>query len=173
MKINAHKITDGYLLQRACWFTSGKYPQNVNKLMDNLCKAEHSPIRTQMYWVEMFSIPTFVSVHLVRHHVGVVHFVHSNRDDLGGDGEADRNTPINHAMLINAQGLIDMTRKRLCGKAHVETRKVMKEIKSIMELLDPIVAKYMVRNCEYRGMCPEVKSCGEVYAEFVDKDLVR
>lgn len=159
MKINVHKLTDGYLLKRACWFTSGKYITDFDKAMDEQCEAEHSPIRTQLYWVEMYSIPTFVSVHLVRHHVGVQHFVQTNRDDLGGVA-ADRNTPINHAMLINAQGLIDMARKRLCGKAHESTRKVMREIRCAIECLEPTLAEHMVRNCVYRGKCPEKKPCG-------------
>lgn len=161
MKINVHKVTDSYLLQRACWFTSGKFPTNTDKAMSELCKAEHSPIRTQLYWVEMFSIPTFVSVHLVRHHVGVQHFVQSNRDDLTKAQDIiTRDTPINHAMLINAQGLIDMARKRLCGKAHTETKKVMRELKEMVKALDPVLAGYMVRNCEYRKGCPEKNPCG-------------
>jgi thymidylate synthase ThyX len=111
-----------------------------------------------MFWVEMRGIPTFVSVHLVRHKIGVEHFVQSNRTDVV-ETIADRNTPINHAMLLNAQSLVNLSRKRLCMKASKETREVMQEIKNKVGLVDEILPKYMVKDCEYRGKCVERNPC--------------
>ena len=57
---------------------------------------EHSPSRTQLFWVVMEGIPSFVSVHFVRHAaVGQQHYVMSNRVDRGGDGNdiVTRNSP--------------------------------------------------------------------------------
>ena len=53
-----------------------------------------------------------------------------------------------------------MARKRLCNKASVETRMVMREIWAGVQLVDGHLAKAMVPDCEYRGGCHELKSCG-------------
>lgn len=153
MKITVTKLTDEILLRRACSFTTGK---DSNMSLSTIYKNEHSPIRTQMFWIEMEDIPTFVSVHLVRHKIGVEHFVRSNREDRDGDSEANRNTPVNHAMLLNAQTLINMARKRLCRKASKETQDVMKRIRFFVSLIDSDLSDQMIPECEYRrGYCPE------------------
>lgn len=46
--------------------------------------AGHSPIRTLMFTVRM-EIPYYVSVHFVRHKVGVEHYVRSQRNDRQSD----------------------------------------------------------------------------------------
>jgi len=126
---------------------------------------EHSPSRTQMFWIIMEGIPTKVSVHLVRHAaVGQQHYVMSNRPDRGGAGDdaVTRNSPVNHRMLLNAQHLIDMSRKRLCFQASKETRDVMIEIREAVEWVDGDLSDYMVPNCVYRGgYCCEPKPCGQ------------
>lgn len=162
IEISVKKLTDNLLIDKACSFTVDK---EVNvKDYYKMYKSEHSPIRTQMYWIEMLNIPSFVSVHLVRHKLGVEHFVKSLRDDRGGTGVEDRNTPVNHAMLINAQALIYMARKRLCSKAHIETQKVMHDIRDAIDAVDPDLAKAMVVDCVYRGGCFEFNGCN-----FYDK----
>ena len=162
MNIRVTKLTDIDILRKACEATMRG--QTSKASLDKMYKCEHSPIRTQLFWVEMIGIPTFVSVHLVRHKHGVEHFVMSNREDRGGTGKEDRYTPINHSMFINAQALIQMSRKRLCGSAHLEAQKVMQAIKYEIEKIDPDLARYMVRECEYRnGVCPELKCCGNLY----------
>jgi len=160
MNIVIKKLTDEKIMQRACEMT-----MNGNKIskttLEKIYDCEHSPIRTQIFWIEMIGIPTFVSVHLVRHNIGVTHFVKSNREDLGGDGVANRLTPVNHGMFINAQELINMARKRLCLKTHKDTRKVMQMIKKEIEIVDPALAKFMVPECEYRQSCHELKPCNK------------
>ena len=124
-------------------------------------QSEHSPIRTQLFWIEMINIPTFVSVHLVRHKIGVEHFVMSNRDDLGGKNNVEsRLTPVNHAILINAQALIFIGRRRLCYKSHRMTVAVMRKIVKAVREVDPDLADYIVPECVYRnGYCPELSEC--------------
>ena len=158
MNIKVTKITDKSLADLACSYTTGN-EVNVRD-MHKLYMSEHSPIRTQMFVVEMQDIPTFVSVHLVRHKIGVEHFVRSNRPDRGGDGTADRNTPVNHMMLINAQALITMARKRLCFKASKETRDVMLKILDGVWGVDKELSDCMMPDCEYRNGCHEFSSCG-------------
>lgn len=157
MRIISSKLTGTGLMQKACSFTIDK--ESKATLFD-MYRCEHSPIRTQIFCIEMYDIPTFVSVHLVRHNVGVVHFVKSNRDDRCGDGTEDRNTPVNHMMIINAQALINMSRKRLCFKAHQKTIEVWELVKDSLVDIDNDLCNYMVRECEYRNGCYEKKSCG-------------
>lgn len=120
----------------------------------------HSPIRTQMFAVYM-EVPTFVSVHFVRHKAGVEHFVCSNRDDRGGGKDTARDTMINHMMLLNAETLITMAHKRLCGCAHTWTQRTMELIRDRIRAVDPDLADVMVPLCGWRnGRCDEPKCCG-------------
>ena len=159
MKATVKKITDETILKKACEMTMKGTKSHITT--DKIYCCEHSPIRTQLFWIELYEIPTFVSVHLVRHKVGVEHYVMSNRDDRGGEVNVSRSSPINHAILVNAQSLINIFRKRLCNKSHKETIELMHLIKDQVELVDPVLVKYLVPECEYRGgLCHENKSCG-------------
>lgn len=160
MQVVVKPLTDIDLVRKACSFTTGK---DSNISIEQIARCEHSPLRTLMFWIEMYDIPTFVSVHLVRHKIGVEHFVKSNREDRPGyTGDSGRMQPVNHAMLINAQELIFMARKRLCAKAHPMTQMVIQMIK---EQLPWELAQYMVPECTYRGgVCYELKPCGKAPA---------
>lgn len=159
MEIRVTKLTGQDLMRRACEMTMNggqKSKASLRKLYD----SEHSPIRTQVFWIEMIGIPSFVSTHFVRHKIGVEHFVMTNRDDRGGDKEANRNTPVDHGMFINAQALINMSRKRLCKKAHAKATEVMQAIKEEIAKVDPDLENFMVPECLYRNGCHELKTCG-------------
>ena len=127
-----------------------------------ILRAEHSPIRSLIYCFEITNVKSWVVTHLVRHHVGIEKWVrtqrtdrtHINRDELPQGAE------IEMEIEANAQALINMSRKRLCSQASVETREVMNAIKKEVEKKDPIVAEVMVKECIYRGYCPEMWSCG-------------
>lgn len=78
MNVTVKKLTDVGLLQRANSFTTG----HESKM--TLAKAyayQHSPIRTQLFWIECREIPLFVASQLVRSHVGVQFFQRSKRPD--------------------------------------------------------------------------------------------
>lgn len=161
MKITAKRTTDDNLFREAC--ESTLRPGQVSKVsFEKMLRCEHSPIRARMYWVRMEGIPTFVSVHLVRHHVGVDHFVMSNRDDRGGDGDDNvtRNSPVTHSMHINAQALIAMSRKRLCLNSHKKTVAVWTKVRKTIAAIDPEMGKFLLPECAYRnGLCPELRQC--------------
>lgn len=161
MEATVQKLTDVSVLRRACEMTLR--PGLTSKAsLRKLYQTEHSPIRTQMFWVELTNVPTFVSVHFVRHKVGVEHFVQSNRDDRGGAGDTvvNRLTPVNHGMLLNAATLIQMSLKRLCLVSHKKTVEAMSRIRKAVRDQDPDLAHFMVPACVYRnGICPEIKPC--------------
>ncbi len=168
--IKVNKITDVNLLRKSCESTMIIGTSNIS--LDKAYQSMHSIIRTQLFWIEMTNIPTFVSVHIVRHNIGVNHFVMTNRDDRGSlDGkDIHRLTPVKHSMLINAEALINMSRKRLCNQSHKETRDIMNYIKSEVKKVDLDLAKYMIPECEFRNnYCPELKPCGKIKEKNYEK----
>lgn len=129
-----------------------------------LYEAEHSPMRAVLFWI-VLEIPYWVSVHLVRHKIGVEHFVSSQRNDRQtayDRTKAPQDAPVLHGMLINAQALVTMSRKRLCGKASPPTREAWEKVVRAIYYVDPMLAYRMVPECVYRGgRCHEFKSCGK------------
>lgn len=159
MTVTVKKITNKRLAERACEFTTGS-PVNIRN-MKKFYLSEHSPIRTQLYWIEMKDIYSYVSTHLVRHKFGVEHYVKSNREDRGGEEGADRYSRVDHAMLINAQALINMARKRLCYKASTDTRLLMETIVEALVGIDDDLVPSLLPDCMYRGRCHEFQPCTE------------
>jgi hypothetical protein len=122
-------------------------------------RSEHSPIRVATYQVDMIGIPAWVSVHFSRHKIGVEHFVTSNREDITGKTRTADAT-VDHIMVINAQALITMARKRLCYKASDETRETMEAVWDAIRAIDQTLAATMAPDCIYRGRCNEFSPCG-------------
>lgn len=160
MIVKIEKITDLKLANELAEFTT--HGQTVNASITAWARSEHSPLRSLIYKIRFFDLPTFVSVHLVRHFLGVVHFVMSNRTDRGGAGDnvINRLTPVNHAMLINAQEIINISRKRLCFKSHTKTIESWLKVKKELKTIEPELEPFLVPECVYRnGICPEFKQC--------------
>lgn len=162
MKVTVSKISNEDLLRTTC--ESTMHNPVVSKMtLAGIYNCEHSPIRSQIFVIKMEGIPSFVSVHFVRHKIGVEHFVQTMRDDRGAQEVADRNTPVNHTMIANAQAIINMGKKRLCYKASDKTREVFNLIIDAIMLVDEELPKFLVPECIYRGgYCHEPKICGKV-----------
>lgn len=152
--------------KKACETTTGKSitKETTHNLLRKMYLAEHSPIRCRLFFVQIKNIPTFVCNHFVRHKVGVEFFCLSHRSDRCKvpDEQSNRLTPTNFSMLINAQALINMARKRLCNKASKETRETMELIVNTIREIDPSLALRLVPDCEYRGYCHEIQPCRRV-----------
>ena len=126
--------------------------------------AEHSPIRRlkiSWKWEGLFS---WVSVHFVRHKNGIEHWVKTQRTDRTSHkinrNNLPQNAQVNHEAEANAQALINISRKRLCFLASAETREAWKEVRAQVAEQEPVLASVMVKECVYRGFCPEMKPCG-------------
>lgn len=175
MEIYVKQVTSWSRALDAARMTVGKVPlhkEPSDEWKDKMLMAEHSPIRLVEYDIYLKDIPSFVATHLVRHHIGCEKFVCSKRDDRGGGKPENINrlTPVDMMITCNAQSLINISKDRLCSKAHPETIKVWKAVKNAIAEIDPIMAKHMVRKCEYRNMCPEKDGCG-YYKIIYKKDL--
>ena len=123
--------------------------------------AEHSPIRLIKFSWEWRDLPSWVSVHFVRHKFGIEHFVSTQRTDRTG---IDRNnlpqgSLVRHRCEANAQAIINISRKRLCNMASPETRTAWKLVLEEIDKICPELVSCCVPECAYRGFCPEMKGC--------------
>ena len=149
--------------------SSTKYPNDEWKI--KLLSAEHSPARELWFGIKM-QIPYWVSVHLVRHHIGVNHYVQSQRNDRQEKydrTQAPQGEIVSHIMSINAQELIFMSHKRLCNQASPETRHLMRQICDLVIKSNPEFKDLLVPLCVYRGgRCTEFNPCGynKIYKEM-------
>lgn len=148
---------------------AGEYPSDSWKKTILLC--EHSPIRKIRLSWKWENLKSWISVHFVRHWVGILHWVSTQRTDRTGINrdELPQNALVMHECEANAQALINISRRRLCGQAAAETRQAWIEVRDEVAKHDPILASVMVPECVYRGFCPEFKPCGycetEAYKE--------
>lgn len=124
--------------------------------------TEHSPIRLVQYRITLKGIPSSVSVHLVRHKIGVEPFVTTRRPDRGEFQDKGRDTLVDHQMVLNAQAYITICRKRLCHQSESKTVKVWKAVMKQMQKVDPILANIGAPDCVYRGHCPEFQDCNVI-----------
>lgn len=139
--------------------SSAKAPSD--EWIERLVKAEHSPIRELWFGIKM-EIPYWVSVHFVRHHIGVNHYVQTQRTDRTGTdrNELPQSALVSHIMSINAQSLINMSHKRLCKQASEETQQVMRMIVDEVIKIAPYMKDVLVPLCKYRnGKCTEMFPC--------------
>lgn len=125
-----------------------------------ILKSHHSPIRTLMFTIKMY-LPYCNSVHFVRHKYGVEHYVTSQRNDRQSNydrDEAKQSEFVSHIMDINAEELIFMESKRLCGLADRRTRYIAGLIKEEVVKVCPEFKDFLVTPC-CNGECNEIYPC--------------
>ena len=198
MKVNVIQETSWSRALNAARRTIGKPPLNKEP-SDNWRKmvimAEHSPIKLVEYLISFKDLRQWVGVHLLRHE-HMLPFIHSQRVDrredidsltekvmsiIEEDVKSDESfnkrdylfqgEPNDQDFVVNAQTLINISRKRLCHCASKETREAWVAVKEAIKEFDPIMASFMVPNCIYRGRCPEMNTCGYYKTDKFKKEL--
>lgn len=172
------------------------YPTSKQKL--EWLIAEHSPIKVVQWCIDIDNLRQWVGVHLLRHPF-VLPYIASQRadkvedketqiemvlsyikEDIINDPSFDKSTwrdyrlqgsVNNHSFVVNAQTLINVSKKRLCNCASKETREVWKMVHECIKEIDSEMAAVMVPTCIYRGFCPEIKCCGYCLTEKYKKEL--
>ena len=127
-----------------------------------ILEARHSPIRYLRYSFKLEGIPSWVSVHLVRH-VHAQPYVKSQRNDRQSEYDrtkAPQDAPVDMIWDINAEELMVIANKRLCGQASMETRIVVKDICSLAQKHTPEFDGLLVPMCVYQNGCHEMRPCG-------------
>lgn len=98
------KHTGVELVQLAASFTSGHESKITLK---RAYKTEHSIIRTQIFTIECYGIPLFVSTHFIRHHVGSQPYQLTCRIDRPGGGNPHLKERIAEVNALLADGKIE------------------------------------------------------------------
>lgn len=157
--------------------TMGKEPLDKEPSREFKLKslyAEHSQIKLVEYLVQFKDLRQWVGVHLLRHPF-ILPFIHSQRADRRDNpvprDEMPQGSLNDQDFVINAQAMINISRKRLCNCASKETREAWQAVKDEVAKIDPEMAQVMVRQCVYRGFCPEMKCCGFCRTEAYMKEL--
>lgn len=171
--------------------TVGKEPKSLDYEPSDAWKrtvimAEHSPIKLVEYCISYANLRQWVGVHLLRHEhvIPQIHTQRENRrdiikeypyvqaalDEIKEEHLRDYANPRDYLrqgevndqdFYVNAQTLINISRRRLCNTSSKETRAAwMLVVQTLKEEVDPIIADFLVPNCIYRGFCPEPESCG-------------
>ena len=168
MRVEITKLTSWNDVLNAARFTQRKLTidkEPSDNFKRNIIKAEHSPLRSLIFNIDLYDIPRFVSDHLVRH-VHAQPYVSTGRSDVLEENlprdEQKMTDLYNTRLLLNAQEIINISRIRLCNHAEKETIQVWKMVRDkLREIGEEILANACVPSCIYRcGFCPEIKSCG-------------
>jgi hypothetical protein len=139
-----------------------------------ITRAEHSPIRLIEFLIKTEGVKSWITVHNVRHKIGIEHFVSTQRDDRTGVSRDDKpqGALVDYECLVNLQELLTIARKRLCRQAHKETRDFWKIIidtlltdEKTRDLLEPVKHLFVPECVARAGNCPEMNWCG-----FSDSD---
>lgn len=166
VEVLKHPTEEDWLLCKKCTLVtvskdSDKPPTDEWKV--KLLKANHSPIRTLQFCFRLSDIPSWVSVHLVRH-VHATPFVSTQRNDRQSNYDrrkAPQDSPVTMCWYMNAEELITISHKRLCMQASKETRELVQMICDEVVKLNPEFKGLFVPNCAYRGgLCDEFNCCG-------------
>lgn len=163
--VTCNRVTDWPLVYDAARATQGKTPigkEPSDAWKEKIMRSPHSPIRCLQYFIQVIC-PYYVQGHITRHKNGVEFFCGSQRNDRQDkyDRKAARqDTPVIMGMLINADALRFISRRRLCNKADPATRQTWRAIVDAVAEIDPIVAKYCQPECWWQnGVCDELQSC--------------
>lgn len=79
--VSVRKLTDVDLMRESCGMT---FDGESHASLKTIYKSEHSPARTQMFWITLNHVKLFIATHLLRHHVGSQPFQLTCRDDRKG-----------------------------------------------------------------------------------------
>ena len=167
MRIEVTELTSWKDVLNAARFTQRKPlldKEPSDKFKRNIIRAEHSPLRCLMFFIDMYDIPYYVAMHFRTHKLVHAPFVSTSRPDIDGNQkpreEQKKTDLVNMRLMLDAQEIIAISKVRLCNKAEKETRKVWIQVAKELEKIEPLLAQACCPTCVYRGFCSEIKSCG-------------
>ena len=133
-----------------------------DKFKLDILKSEHSPIRALYFTIRVEGIPYFSAMHFRTHKKGVEFFISTQRTDRTNVSrdKKPQDAPVTMTMLINAQAILNISRKRLCKKADKVTRFIWEEVVKELYKSERILAMYCVPQCVYCKGCREPQPCG-------------
>ena len=164
------KEWDWMEVKRRALVTVGKTPlmPPTEDWKYKILRARHSPIRYLRFSFLLEDIPSWVSVHLVRH-IHAQPYVKSQRNDRQADYDrtkAPQDAPVTMIWDMNAEELMAIANKRLCHQASKETRNVVEAMCSLVEEVCLEFHGLLVPMCKHNGTeCHEMTPCYEKEGE--------
>lgn len=152
--------------KRRALVTIGKTPINPpdTEWKIKILRCRHSPIRRLRFSFYVTNVPYWLHVELVRHNVGFQPYVKSSRDDRCDNkvprGKLPQEAPVNMIIDLNAESLMTIMNKRLCGCATKEMQELMWMIRDKVLEHNIEFEEFLVPMCKYLHECKEFKSCG-------------
>lgn len=128
-----------------------------------ILEARHSPIRVLRYSFLIENIPSNIAVHFSRHKHAEPYnsSLRNDRQTVMDGDKAPRDTPINLIIDFNAEELMIVANKRLCGKAAKNTQEITAQMCRLAEQATPELEGLLVPMCDYHGgICHEMEPCG-------------
>ena len=98
----------------------------------------------------------------------IEHFISTQRVDRTKENrnEKPQASEVDHEIDVNSQSIINISRKRLCFCASPETREAWQDFLNELKEHEPELVGVCVKECVYRGFCPEFYSCGYVNTSY-------
>ena len=167
LEIIKYPTEEDWMLMKQCTLvTVGKETNNppTEKFKKDLLRARHSPIRVLNFCFYLTDVPYWVSVHLCRH-IHAQPFVKTQRNDRQSDYDrncAPQNAPVDMMWYMNAEELITIANKRLCGLASKETRELVRMIcDKVVEVCPEFKIELVPMCVRNGGVCYEMFPCRE------------
>ena len=143
--------------------TTEKAPAEDWKI--KMLKCRHSPIRKLQFAFSLLDVPYWLHTELVRHHEGFQPYVRTQRDDRCNNeiprAEKPQGALVNMIVDVNADSLMQIMNKRLCGCATKEMQELMLMIREEVIKTNPEFKQFLIPMCEYLHSCNEFRSCGK------------
>ena len=160
---------DWFAVKLRCFVTIGKLPDPEKEItlewQKRMLRCRHSPIRKLTFSFFIKDIPYWLHTELVRHHIGVQFYVKSQRDDRSKNdiprAEKPQGALVDMIMDVNAESLLTIMNKRLCGNAAKEMQELMLMIRHEVIWNNPEFTDFLVPMCKYHNWCNEFNSCGK------------
>jgi hypothetical protein len=134
-----------------------------NQWKKNILLSGHTPIREIEFIFVVTDIPYWIVMHFVRHHEGIIHTVSTQRTDRTGiqREKLPQDTLVKWRFRVNADAMINISRKRLCVGAGYQVIDAWSRIIFTLRDIEPVLYSVLVPECVYRGRCYEfLKPCG-------------
>ena len=168
MEIDVNIISDWSNVKKAALYTVGKTKvinQPTDEWIYKMLMLEHSPIREYVLHIEVKGVKYWIANHLRTHFIGCNSYIQTSREDRNTQvinrDELPQGSLVNCLFSINAQELINISRKRLCRvNPHKETREFWQQICDKIIEKEPLFKEFLVPDCKYRnGFCADGHKC--------------
>lgn len=152
---------------------SSKEP--TDEWIEKLLICRHSPLRDGTMLIKIEDIPFHIMGHIVRHNVGFTPFVSTSREDRTGVPRAERKQTdlVSMQFVANIESLMNVSEKRLCNCADIETIKVWKAVLEAIKEYDKNIYNYCVPSCVAHGSCTEPFNTECHFYENLMKDATK